>query len=331
MFEKAIKTLANLCRKYKPDIILACDSRGYLFGSPIAMKLEIGCVMARKSGKTPGDLHKISYNVEYGTERTLEIKQKLSMYGKRVLIVDDVLATGGTARALETLVEMTGCVVVGSCFLIEIDGLLTQPLKYPHVSLIHMNEGEQTTLNPIVKVESIIKIDGLDSKKRIILMYFPSMIPLVNKIVKLYPDMFIPSAIKWDKFADGFPNIYFDPNIKNRHVCFIGSLYNINDILIQLMVCIALPRNGVKSFTMIFPYYAPGTMERVDEEGQLASAEPLAKLMSSRMPITKTGLTSLCIYDIHALQNRFYFDEEVRLEMCTAINILLNYLKGQEK
>ena len=104
------------------DYIAAIESRRYLFGAPLAYKLGAGLVIIRKPGKLPSKVERIEYELEYGTD-SLEIHQDAVEPGKRVLVVDDLLATGGTICAACKLIEKIGGIVAGTAFLIELDNL----------------------------------------------------------------------------------------------------------------------------------------------------------------------------------------------------------------
>jgi len=108
--------------KNKVDAIVALDARGFLFGAPLAQSLHLPLVMLRKKGKLPGNTHSISYDLEYG-QSILEIPEDALAKNSRVLIVDDLLATGGTACAASSLVQQTGSEVVGYAFVIELNDL----------------------------------------------------------------------------------------------------------------------------------------------------------------------------------------------------------------
>ena len=104
------------------DAVAGLESRGFLFAAPVALTLGKPCIPLRKAGKLPGSLHAVSYALEYG-DATLEIQRDAFAPGARVLIVDDVLATGGTAAAAGRLVERAGGIVAGYAFLIELQFL----------------------------------------------------------------------------------------------------------------------------------------------------------------------------------------------------------------
>ena len=101
-----------------PDYWVGIDSRGFIFASALAIYFGGGVILARKEGKTPGDIVSVSYDLEYGSA-TLEM-QKVGMGGGEVVIVDDVLATGGTLKATNELAEKAGYAVVGNLVLIDL-------------------------------------------------------------------------------------------------------------------------------------------------------------------------------------------------------------------
>ena len=105
-----------------PDMIVGLDSRGFLFGVPIALALNVPFVMGRKAGKLPGPCESRTYNLEYGTA-SLELQKDAFPPGTRVMIVDDLLATGGTALAAVHLVRAMGGIVTECVFLTELIGL----------------------------------------------------------------------------------------------------------------------------------------------------------------------------------------------------------------
>ena len=119
-----IDALAQKCREaeLQPDYIVGMESRGFIFGPPLAYQLETGFIPVRKPGKLPAAVHSIEYELEYGTDR-LEIHQDALESDARVLIIDDLIATGGTAKATANLLEKMGCEVVGFGFVIELKDL----------------------------------------------------------------------------------------------------------------------------------------------------------------------------------------------------------------
>lgn len=108
--------------KGKVDIIAGLDARGFIFGAALAMKLGLPFLMIRKKGKLPGKVESVSYGFEYGKD-VIEVSTESLPLGKDVLIVDDLLATGGTAKAAASLVEKVGYEVAGFAFIVELSEL----------------------------------------------------------------------------------------------------------------------------------------------------------------------------------------------------------------
>jgi adenine phosphoribosyltransferase len=119
---EAVEKLADAIEPFSPDLLVGIESRGFLVAAPLAYRMGCGFVMIRKQGKLPGDTIKLEYSLEYGTD-AVEIKKDFIKPGLRVVILDDLLATGGTARATMELLNQVGANVVGAAFLIELVGL----------------------------------------------------------------------------------------------------------------------------------------------------------------------------------------------------------------
>ena len=118
-FAEAIQRLAEPWREEPLDVIAAVEARGFLFAGPLAMELGLGVIPVRKPGKLPAETIHHDYDLEYGRDR-LEMHAGVLVARARVLVVDDVLATGGTAAACMRLIEAGGGVVAGAAFLLEI-------------------------------------------------------------------------------------------------------------------------------------------------------------------------------------------------------------------
>ena len=118
-FHETLDRLEELARPKRPDIILGAEARGFIFGGALADRLGCGFVPARKPGKLPWDTVEATYALEYGTDR-LQVHADAIPSGSRVIVHDDVLATGGTAKAKTELVERLGGEVVGLLFVIEL-------------------------------------------------------------------------------------------------------------------------------------------------------------------------------------------------------------------
>lgn len=121
-FQYATKQFVDFTKQIQADIIVGPDARGFIFGCPVATQLGIGFIPVRKPGKLPREVIQFSYDLEYGSN-TLCLHKGDIKPGQRVLIVDDLLATGGTIEATIKLVEASGGEVVGIAFLIELVGL----------------------------------------------------------------------------------------------------------------------------------------------------------------------------------------------------------------
>src|ERR1051326_3688222 len=121
-FKQAIDQLTELVRAYSPRVVIGMESRGFIFAAPIAYLLDAGFVPVRKLGKLPGDVISTEYDLEYGTN-TLELHSDAISPGDRVLIVDDLLATGGTVSATIQLVERLQGRVAAVAFLVELTDL----------------------------------------------------------------------------------------------------------------------------------------------------------------------------------------------------------------
>ncbi|VAX42434.1 Adenine phosphoribosyltransferase [hydrothermal vent metagenome] len=121
-FGNVISRFADYFRDAKIDAVLAAEARGFIFATPLALELNASFVPIRKPGKLPFDTHSFHYELEYGTD-TLEMHTDAIQEGDRVLLVDDLLATGGTIGTCIKMAEEANATVVGCAFLIELDFL----------------------------------------------------------------------------------------------------------------------------------------------------------------------------------------------------------------
>ena len=130
-FREIIHRLAAPYRREKIDAIVAAEARGFIFAAPLALELSAGFVPVRKPGKLPAERHSHSYSLEYGTDR-LEMHVDGVQPGQRVLVVDDLLATGGTVGACCKLLEKSGASIIGCAFAIELSALGGAKAVAPH-------------------------------------------------------------------------------------------------------------------------------------------------------------------------------------------------------
>jgi len=136
----AVDQLAALFADQHAELVVGVESRGFIFGTALAYKMGLGFVPVRKPGKLPAKTIREEYQLEYGTD-AIEIHQDAIQTGQKVLIIDDLLATGGTVAATTHLVERMGGDIVGIGFLIELDFLNGRDkiARYPVHSLVHFD------------------------------------------------------------------------------------------------------------------------------------------------------------------------------------------------
>ena len=121
-YQESIRLLSDFAKEKKVDLVVVPEARGFLFGCPVALALNCGFVPVRKPGKLPREVVSQSYDLEYGSNE-IQMHSDSIQPGQNVLIVDDLLATGGTVDAAVSLIEKMGGNVVGIAFLIELEAL----------------------------------------------------------------------------------------------------------------------------------------------------------------------------------------------------------------
>lgn len=131
-----IERMVELVTPWEPELLATIDSRGFLVAAPLAISLKCGAVMIRKRGKLPGKVKSLSYGLEYGSD-TIEMQDDAVRPGQRVVIVDDLLATGGTIVAAAKLLRDAGADVVGATCIIELSFLKARAkLDMPFAALV---------------------------------------------------------------------------------------------------------------------------------------------------------------------------------------------------
>jgi adenine phosphoribosyltransferase len=118
-WQTTVQRLAEALRPYQPDLLVGIESRGFLVAAPLAYELGRGFAMVRKRGKLPGGTARLTYDLEYGTD-TIEIQENAVTPGQRVVVLDDLVATGGTMQAAIKLVRQRGGVVAAAGCIIEL-------------------------------------------------------------------------------------------------------------------------------------------------------------------------------------------------------------------
>jgi adenine phosphoribosyltransferase len=142
-FREAIRRLAEPFRGKDVTAVVAAEARGFIFAAPLALELNAGFVPVRKPGKLPFDTHSFHYELEYGTD-SLEMHTDAVVAEDTVLLVDDLLATGGTMQACVRMTEKLGAKIAGVAFAIELDGLNGRKKLEPYdvFSLVTYKEGD---------------------------------------------------------------------------------------------------------------------------------------------------------------------------------------------
>jgi phosphoribosylpyrophosphate synthetase len=137
--------------------------------------------------------------------------------------------------------------------------------------------------------------------------------------------------IEWKVFADSWPNIFIrnSDQIRNSHVLFLASLHNPQTIFEQISLLYHLPKYLCRSLKVLLPYFPTGTMERIQIQGEIATAYSLAQMLSA-IPLTRSGPCEVVIFDIHALQNQFYFSSNIIVRLESTVELLLKEFKARE-
>lgn len=139
-WKEAVDQLSAAVAQYNPDVLVGIESRGFLVTAPVAYALGCGFTMIRKKEKLPGVTLSYTYALEYGTD-TIEVQADAVSKGQKVVVLDDLLATGGTMGAAITLLRQLGAQVQAAAFVMELDGLGGRArLDVPVTSLIHYEE-----------------------------------------------------------------------------------------------------------------------------------------------------------------------------------------------
>ena len=177
---------------------------------------------------------------------------------------------------------------------------------------------------PLPRLQRLAKAD-----KCPVLFYAPEMESLAKKIAGESVDGSTVElgSIDWRLFPDGYPDLFVQDayGVRDRHVAFLASFRSPEVIFEQISVIYSLPKMFAASFTLVLPFFPTGTSERVEKEGEIATAVTLARILSN-IPPSRGGPCSTLIFDIHALQERFYFGDNILPCFESGIPLLLNRL-----
>jgi adenine phosphoribosyltransferase len=333
--------------------IAGLDARGFIFGVLLAQHMKLPFVMIRKLGKKlPPPVLTQEYKLEYGQDGIM-IQANAIPAGSHVVLVDDILATGGTMQAAIQLINKLHAIVTAICCVAEIDGLTGRSLlvkQLPVTSSIitlvmcssnHTDDIRELTCDNLwlksctrsifQREDELFHINQYGDIKnanphRFIIMCVPDMELLAIRLATYHPHLFEYVPTQWKHFPDGWPNIQFSDQLTNRRVIFLASLWHRIDFVEQLSTMMVLPRQGILSLDIYLLYYSMGTMERVEKPGVVATADTVAQIMSKCFPLTKEGPASLNIFDIHNSTTRFSFDNLLPMNPLTSLPLLFHEL-----
>ena len=294
--------------------VAGLDARGFPLAALLANELyDEGArfVMFRKPGKLPSETYRVEYGKEYGTD-TIEVQKNSLGPDDHGVIIDDILASGGTLSAASKLVELaTGrrpllALTVMNIGAVPIEEIVIK-LSCPSFSIT----GPSSPLGADPTVQRLYLQEVAPSDKRLVVLSCLTFESNAKRFADSLPNSRRFSPISWKRFPDGTPNVEFAPleAYSGRHLVFFMDLTDTTTLLEQLSVCMAINRQLPASLTLFAPFLPTATMERVDKAGVLATAETLAKLISSSFAANPGGLPRIVIFDIHATPVRFYFDE----------------------
>ncbi|KAJ0037992.1 hypothetical protein Pint_22888 [Pistacia integerrima] len=185
----------------------------------------------------------------------------------------------------------------------------------------------QTSDSPVSMAATSASESASKAVKKVCLFFCPETKALAERIAA-QSDAIELRSINWRTFDDGFPNLFI-PNahgIRGHHVAFLAAFSSPGKIFEQLSVIYALPKLFISSFTLVLPFFPTGTSERMEDEGDVATAFTLARILSN-IPTSRGGPTSLVTFDIHALQERFYFGDNILPFFESGIPLLKNRLQ----
>lgn len=167
-----------------------------------------------------------------------------------------------------------------------------------------------------------------ENSNKLLLFYCPEMEDVARECVALAEGEIVLGNVEFKEFPDGWPNLFIKNQglVKQNACCFLASFHSPEVVFPQLSAIYALAKYRAREYKVIVPYFATGTMDRIAEPGEIATAMTMARLLSC-IPPCATGPATLQIIDIHALQERFYFSDQVLIQLKSAIYLLLEKIK----
>lgn len=271
------------------DTIIVMDARGFLLCGEFAHE-EYPIIMARKPGKLPNEELVVEYEKEYGTDK-LCISKGVIRPGARVIVIDDLIATGGTMLAAAQLVEMAGGEVVAfiAPYAIEVDGKLLGQKLGPKMRFVCTQLEASSGQTHQIDLESAVTTD------KFVALSPPSLQSLTSTVPNV--------PINWGRFRHS-SNIWFDPTlIKDNTVYVFLDPSNYREMIDVLQVLSILYRKDPKKVVVVIPFMEQATQDRVEynqEMESVAAVDTIGKLIGQHTVLT---------FDLHAEQSRFAFHD----------------------
>jgi adenine phosphoribosyltransferase len=319
--------------------LLLLEARGFLFGPMIQSALKpfnrhLTLVLGRKGGKLPGDVLSESFSKEYaGTnpnDNMLEINADAIPEGANVVIVDDIIATGGTLNAAIKLVKRSKANVVGLAAMLQvaIPDVVPDFGGVPVFCPLVTNNGVITFPDATPPPKPRVVDPDADQDRRTAIFAMPTMIPTALALSAKHPVQFVYEPIEFNKYADGMPDVRIPPmhRLLGRNAVFFIDTTVLYESLVILSLIKALSEQHFASFTIIMPYFATSRSDRDDgqkKQQALVTGSTFAELLSDAVSITRGGCASIITGDIHALQERFFFGDKLNVRLLTAKNMFV--------
>jgi ribose-phosphate pyrophosphokinase len=196
--------------------------------------------------------------------------------------------------------------------------------------LVKVNGGVPPELRALINKEVEAALSAAQPRNRFLIVAHPSMAHIKDALIQHDPSTYDEVRVNWHEFESGMPNIFIEEvhRLQPAHILLLLNLRQKEILLDQLSLLYAIPRYGCAALTVLLPFYPTGTMERVDREGEVATASTLSRMLSATPP-TAGGPVRFVIFDIHALQIRFYFQDSILPVLLSAMPLLLNLLKSR--